>query len=226
MNSKGKWRGTKKRTNTWKITEQRNELLKARPTERSPERTANWPTERPTNRPPDRLTKRQTESATDRLTDLLSNRLTDRPTDRPTEETNNRGNYVLKEQTNKIPTDRTKKRDKKRVTDPMHGQKDTEKNEQMNESEQNKKMKKKNKQIKVLELCIVDTNNTKQQTKQQNLKAYSRAPTPILSLYPPEDWVWKVLFVVLCANIFESSSQGLFLNRESILKTCPSVLKM
>ena len=64
----------------------------------------------------------------------------------------------------------------------MHGQKDTEKNEQMNESEQNKKMKKKNKQIKVLELCIVDTNNTKQQTKQQNLKAYSRAPTPILSL--------------------------------------------
>lgn len=81
MNSKGKWRGTKKRTNTWKITEQRNELLKARPTERSPERTANWPTERPTNRPPDRLTKRQTESATDRPTDLLSNRLTDRPTD-------------------------------------------------------------------------------------------------------------------------------------------------
>ena len=134
MNSKGKWRGTKKRTNTWKITEQRNELLKARPTERSPERTANWPTERPTNRPPDRLTKRQTESATDRPTDLPSNRLTDRPT----EQTNNRGNCVLKEQTNKIPTDRTKKRDKKRVTDPMHGQKDTEKNEQMNESEQNK----------------------------------------------------------------------------------------
>lgn len=134
MNSKGKWRGTKKRRNTWKITEQRNELLKARPTERSPERTTNWPTERPTNRPPDRLTKRQTESVTDRPTDLPSNRLTDRPT----EQTNNPGNCVLKEQTNKIPTDRTKKRDKKRVTDPMHGQKDTEKNEQMNESEQNK----------------------------------------------------------------------------------------
>ena len=80
MNSKGKWRGTKKRTNTWKITEQRNELLKARPTERSPERTANWPTERPTNkndRPNQRPTARPTYRATDWPTDRLNKRTTE-----------------------------------------------------------------------------------------------------------------------------------------------------
>lgn len=81
MNSKGKWRGTKKRTNTWKITKQRNELLKARPTERSPERTANWPTERPTNRPPDRPTEQ--------------------PTDRPTDWTNEQPRELCIEGTNK-----------------------------------------------------------------------------------------------------------------------------
>ena len=88
----------------------------------------------------DHRTKKRTPTnkTTDRISDRPPDRPTEQPTDQPTEETNNRGNYALKEQTNKIPTDRTKKRDKKRVTDPMHGQKDTEKNEQMNESEQNK----------------------------------------------------------------------------------------
>ena len=96
MNSKGKWRGTKKRTNTWKITEQRNELLKARPTERSPERTANWPTERPTNRPPDRLTK-----TTDRISDRPPDRPTEQPTDRPTDWTNEQPRELCIEGTNK-----------------------------------------------------------------------------------------------------------------------------
>ena len=137
----------KKQRNELKGEMKRNEetnkhLEDHRTKKRTPKSKTNLTTTRAngklTHRETDEPTARPTNKTTDRISDRPPDRPTEQPTDRPTEETNNRGNYALKEQTNKIPTDRTKKRDKKRVTDPMHGQKDTEKNGQMNESEQNK----------------------------------------------------------------------------------------
>lgn len=162
--------------------------------QRTKKRTPKSTTKRTITRANDKLTHRETDEPTARPTNKTTDRISDRPPDRPTEQPTYRPTDRLNKRTTEGIVYWRNKQTKFPLTEPRSEIKNelqiqcTDKrtqrktNKWTKASKISKKKKQTNKHINVLELCIVDTKNTKQQTKQQNLKAYSRAPTPILSL--------------------------------------------
>lgn len=157
---------------------------------RTKKRTPKSTTNRTITRANDKLTHRETDEPTARPTNKTTDRISDRPPDRatdwPTHRLNKRtteGIVYWRNKQTKFPQTEPRSKIKNELqiqcTDKRTQRKT---NKWTKASKISKKKKQTNKHINVLELCIVDTKNTKQQTKQQNLKAYSRAPTPILSL--------------------------------------------
>lgn len=153
---------------------------------RTKKRTPKSTTNRTITRANDKLTHRETDEPTARPTNKTTDRISDRPPDRPTEQPTYRPTDRLNKRTTEGIVYWRNKQTKFPQTEPRSKIKNelqiqcTDKrtqrktNKWTKASKISKKKKQTNKHINVLELCIVDTKNTKQQTKQQNLKAYSR----------------------------------------------------